>query len=90
MANFGTFMKKFHAETKDNLSFVGYTHFGYRGYFGPRRAQLLEIGRPFFSNRFEYWGGRNAEKNIAEIKCFIQKNGFEAYTVKDYFKLCRK
>ena len=80
MANFPFYMKK----NNQNV-FVGYTHFGYRGYYGPKRKIILKFLRKFSENRFEYWFDDNLKKNIYEIKEFLKQKQITSLTLKEYF-----
>lgn len=69
-----------------NATFIGYTHFGYEGFFGKRRQILLNAFRPLFKSRFEYWKGKNLERNIKEIKKIIDNNKIRSITLKNLVK----
>lgn len=90
MTDFPKFKKQIRTNFNNQLSFIGYTHFGYNGYYGPRRENLLNLFRPFFPHRFEFWKGKNFKRNICEIKEFIKQNDFKTKTIKDFVLLCQK
>ena len=64
MTDFPKFKKEIRTNFNNQLSFIGYTHFGYNGYYGPRRENLLNVFRPFCSHRFEFWKRKNLKRNI--------------------------
>lgn len=51
--------------------FIGYTHFGYRGYFHEHHD-------------WEYWADNRYSSPISNILKFLNENSFESTTVKDY------
>jgi len=84
MLDFVRFQKLSKKLNNENESFIGYTHFGYKGYFGPKRRIILDMFRTFFPARFEYWNGKHLEKNISEIRFFLDNRGFQSKTVKEF------
>tara|TARA_B100000787_G_C16188801_1_gene296210 strand:- start:109 stop:954 length:846 start_codon:yes stop_codon:yes gene_type:complete len=90
MLDFVRFQKLSKNLNNENDSFIGYTHFGYEGYFGPKRRVLLDMFRPFLPARFEYWQGKHLEKNINEICSFLKHHNFQSKTVKEFVLSCRK
>tara|TARA_R100001163_G_scaffold62246_1_gene52858 strand:+ start:135 stop:953 length:819 start_codon:yes stop_codon:yes gene_type:complete len=51
--------------------FIGYTHFGYKGYL-------------FDHHDWEYWADNKHSSPINNILAFLEKNNFKSLTVKDY------
>ena len=90
MGDFSEFKKDTKKLNHADTSFVGYTHFGYQGYFGPKRKLLLNMFRTRFSKRFEYWNGKNITRNIHELRMFLNVNNFQSKTVKDFVLSCQK
>lgn len=90
MLDFVRFQKLSKKLNNKNESFIGYTHFGYKGYFGPKRRIILDMFRAFLPARFEYWNGQHIEKNISEIRLFLDHRGFQSKTVKEFVLSCRK
>lgn len=58
--------------TKLGDLFIGYTHFGYRGYTDRRRS------------KWEYWDNNNHQNVIKNIEIFCKRNNFLPTTIKDY------
>tara|TARA_B100000780_G_scaffold271879_1_gene233272 strand:+ start:34 stop:879 length:846 start_codon:yes stop_codon:yes gene_type:complete len=90
MLDFVRFQKLSKKLNNENESFIGYTHFGYEGYFGPKRRVMLDMFRPFLPPRFEYWRGKHLEKNISEIRSFLKHHDFQSKTVKEFVLSCQK
>ena len=85
MSDFPIFLEKM-KNSKDRVnSFIGYTHFGYAGFYGPKRLVYLRWFRKFSRNRFEHWTGTNALKNLNELNFIREKYNLKATTLKDFY-----
>jgi len=86
MLDFPHFKKEFSRITDRDLTYIGYTHFGYEGFFGKRREFILNAFRPLFKSRFEFWKGMNLKRNVKELANFLNKNEIRSTTLKDLIK----
>jgi hypothetical protein len=90
MLDFDYYLKQLKNDKDSVNSFVGYTHFGYEGYFGPNKVKILNLLRILFSSRFEYWKGKNLKKNIQEIKLLLQRESITSLNMRDFVRSCQK
>lgn len=75
----------FKKEIDGGSAFVGYTHFGYEGYFGNRRRMLLRLFRKQFPSRFEFWKNENLLRNIWEFKQIEREFSVHSMTLREFY-----
>ena len=85
MAGFPSALKAFKDFSGGSTSFVGYTHLGYTGYYGPKRSLYLRLFRNMCRNRFEHWVGDHGKRNIIELISMSQEYGVKISTLKDFY-----
>lgn len=71
-------------------AFIGYTHFGYEGYFGRRRQILLDLFRNRFSSRFEFWKNKNFYQNLNELIRMKKEASVSTITLREFYLECLK
>lgn len=72
----------------DNSVYVGYTHFGYRGYERNFKGLIYHLLNLNFDQGWknECWLGDNLDRNIFLIKRFLEKNSLKIDTIHNFFK----
>lgn len=85
MADFPAALEMFKNYGGEARSFIGYTHFGYTGYYGPKRSLYLQYFREMCQNRFEHWVGKNVDKNIGELAMIKQRYKVNMITLKEFY-----
>ena len=70
-----------------NATFIGYTHFGYGGFFWKKKTNLIECILDHYLNQGLNIGKiKNLERNIKEIKKIIDNNKIRSITLKNLVK----
>ena len=73
---------------KKNSVYVGYTHYGYKGYERNLKGSIYHLLNLNFNQGWknECWLGNNLDRNIYLIKRFLEKNSLKVDTIHNYFK----
>ena len=71
-------------------AFIGYTHFGYEGYFGRRRQIMLNLFRKRFPSRFEFWKNKNFHQNMDELIQMKKEATVSTITLREFYLECLK